>query len=855
MPRTPPYPPYPPFPPFAPFPPVAPFPPYPPYPANPCAPCATPGPPTDGGAPEVPSGPAPSPEDAIPTPPKPPEKEPDPDPDKPVPDVPGGRDPHGGNGAPPPPPDPGDGSAEKPIIPDRISVRRPDDLLLFDASFTGYFLRKDPTRLERSSADAFIVFEFPPQSFGEEAFLEVAGQSFEKKPSLDEQTEVSNDPHYPKKNVADTSDETPAHALPLSRVRMARPSRIAVTMPAELTTIGYDLASLLAALRDWPMRLDANAVSDRLFDLATLVQTTHAAGLDNLSISAEAMPTHAELSVFATALHGTSAADSSTEAALVTDLAGLRLKQTPKEPASTVTALELPYRVVTSPLAPARWRHAIAPVTRRAHTELWHTRLGDNTSEAGADAATRIRALWSPDYRPKDKQNELIDILNAPPPLAVPPKPNPNLIRMSLDPLDRSMLVTAMSGFDESLKGGADYHPLSSEAKRLHLSALGALLDAEGTWPKTPEHIDLQQWRHVATLGRDQYVRVLYAGYLWPFGHAASLIKVTERKFESLDGKRTQRVALLRQRFFIAVREPVRTYSGANHKFQGRNFPFTRIELLTRVTPDLSEPGVGDSAPQPGVPGLVARMLFWPMVPAGAKLADVAFEIAATDIAGLSTSFSMPLLFVGKLAEAKKTDVCNSYNATLAVPRRRAAIGGAIVTYAPPDPADKGDPKLPTQTITFAAAELPDAIDPSVYPEIECRRSRHQADPEAARPTRFHHRGCLSRVLQVARLRRFAEQGAGLSQADESEGPALRRLADGSEKRLAGRAGDAEDESARPVEDPRAGVRRRLPPLRRSSKPAWIRSKAEHSIPRAFSRTRRCSAASSCRRSCRAPTT
>ncbi len=57
----------------------------------------------------------------------------------------------------------------------------------------------------------------------------------------------------------------------------------------------------------------------------------------------------------------------------------------------------------------------------------------------------------------------------------------------------------------------------------------------------------------------------------------------------------------------------------------------------------------------------------------------------------------MPLLFVGKLAEAKSEDVCKSYNATPALPRRRAAMGGAIVTYAPSDPADKGDPKLPTQ--------------------------------------------------------------------------------------------------------------------------------------------------------------
>ena len=752
MPRTPPYPPYPPFPPFAPYPPVAPFPPYPPYPACPCAPCETPGPSTESDA--VHDGvPEPAPPDGRTTPP--PESPP---PDEPI--VPPGTPPPGsidpghpdGEVKPIPAPVPGDGIPEKPIIPGRISVRRPNDLLLFDATFSGYFLKKDPTRLERSSADAFIVFEFPPQSFGEEAFLETAAQTFSKPPiPLDEQTEVSKDPHYPKKNVEDNKPDDPAKALPVSRIRMARPSRIAVTMPGELTTLGYDLASLLAALRDWPMRLDANAVSDRLFDLATLVQTTHAAGLDNLAISAEAMPTHAELSVFAASLHGRSAAASTTDVALVTDLAGLRLKQGPREPAPTVTALELPYRVVTSPLAPARWRHAIAPVTRHAHTELWHTRLGDNTSEAGADAATRIRALWSPDYRPKDKQNELIEILNAPPPLADPPKPNPNLIRMSLDPLDRSMLVTAMAGFDESLKGGADYHPLSSEAKRLHLSALGALLDAEGSWPKTPEHIDLQQWRHVATLGRDQYVRVMYAGYLWPFGHAASLIKVTERKFESLDGKRTQRVALLRQRFFIAVREPVRTYSGANHPFKGRNFPFTRIELLTRVTPDLSVPGEGDSALPPLSFYNVSRA-------AHAFLAD-----------GSRGPPSLPMS-LSKLRRPTSPDCprrsrcrccssassprrrqsmyATSYNATPAVPRRRAAIGRAIVTYAPPDPADKGDPKLPTNTITFAAGRC--RLDRSGgVSGNPVRRSRHQADPEAARTTRFHHRGCLSRFLQA----------------------------------------------------------------------------------------------------------
>ena len=723
MPRRPPYPPFPPFPPY---PPVAPFPPYPPYPASPCPPCATQGETTVGGPPDV-----------TPEPTREPERRDG-----------RGDGSGGGNGGQsssssassisssstgttqPPAPEPGTG--ETPLVPGPVTVRRPDDLLLLDARFGGFILKLDPPRLERAAADAYIVFEFPPQSFGEEAFLETDNQTktFTLPPLPGEETEVSTDPHYPKQNVPGKRED-PQKELPMSRIRMARPSRVAVTMPAGIMSIGYDVASLLAALRDWPMRLDSNAVSDRLHDLVALVQTLPATAVESMLLSPELTPALAELRLPAPASSpgGTSPV---AEVSFVASIAELhKLKQGPREPASSVTALELPYRVVTSPLAPARWRHAIAPVTHGTHTELWHTRLGDNASATGADAATRIRALWSPDYRPKARQDEIIAILNAPPPLTDPPKPNPDLIRMSLDPLDRSMLVTAMAGFDETLPGGAAYHPVSSEARRLHLSALGALLDAEGTWPKTPEHIDLSQWRHIATLGRDHYVRVMYAGYLWPFGHAASLIKVTERKFESLDEKRSRRVALLRQRFFIVVREPVRTYSGASHAFAGRNFPFTRIELLTRVTPDLSVPGEGESALQPYTNpanpaenvsnlygGLSLRMLFWPMVAASpTKLVDVPFEIVATDIAGLTTRFSMPLLFVGKLAEAKSPDVSKSYSGAPAA-RRRTSIGGAIVTYAPSDPADKGDPKLPTQTITFRAAALTKGL-PRVYPEID----------------------------------------------------------------------------------------------------------------------------------------
>jgi hypothetical protein len=606
-----------------------------------------------------------------------------------------------------------------------VSVRRPDDLVVFDVVFGGLVFKSNPPRLERAATDAYIVIEFPPQSFGEESYLEVANQKFEPPTVPGEQTEVSSDPDYPKKNVVGADDQNPK-SLPAARVRMSGPSRVAVSMPSSASTIGYDLKSILAALRDWPMRLDGNARPDPpLIRLEALIEVAEGLTLGDV-IAAAGQPVTQTTSP---AVIGARAALAAEAAALASPhLVGadvvipdpsIPYVMGPHEPAPTVTALELPYRLVTSPIESGRWLHAAAPVAHRGRTELWHTRLTTSASTTGPDHPSRIRALWSPDYRPQSQLDELIDSINT---------PGPGLIRMSLDPVDRAMLVTLMSGFDATGDGGGIYKPLSSEAKRLHLSALGALIDTEGTWTVTPQDIDLEQWRHLATLGRDHYVRVMYKGYLCPFGHAASLIKVTERKFESLDGKLAQRVALLRQRFFIVVREPVRSYSGTNHVHHGYDFPFTRVEILTRVTPDLSEPGVGKSALESATPalytGILKRMLFWPMVPAGgAPVADVPFEIATTDLAGNRVTFSMPLLFVGKVADANKsTELKVAYNASPADPKRRTSLGGAVVTYAPSSPTDKGDPKLPTTTITFRAGDYittTKPIKPNFYPEVE----------------------------------------------------------------------------------------------------------------------------------------
>src|SRR5262249_51868216 len=170
--------------------------------------------------------------------------------------------------------------------------------------------------------------------------------------------------------------------------------------------------------------------------------------------------------------------------------------------------------------------------------------------------------------------------------LGPPPKP----FRTSLDPLDRQKLVKLMAGYNETANRHP-YTPRASQARRLHLSALGGLLDAEGSWDPQPDSLGLAQWLHLATLGRDHYVRVVYVGFFYHFGHAAALVKETERMFESLDGDPKRRVAVLRQRFNVVLRQRTRDYSGTHHVYRGRNFPFTRVAILTTVTPDLLEPG------------------------------------------------------------------------------------------------------------------------------------------------------------------------------------------------------------------------------------------------------------------------
>jgi hypothetical protein len=669
----------------------------------------------------------------------------------------------------------------------RIPYLRPDDLLVCDFIFENLrletsgegapkLLRKEP------AATATLIVEFPPQSFGEEAFLDATGPEVPSNPTGQDKFKETTGAVDPK-NVA--SPGQPLPAMPSARIRMAGHSRLAFAMPADEAELPFTIEALLDACRRWPMRLDINAVPDpprfRLKEfgvhdrwLASVVasggwaqatqdlvdglggaqaiqhsiagaarriatkaiESVNAGASDVAGALRHAMDEELDvlgerfaplrdagrrrIAAAALALTTTHAVAAHRVGASIIDkihdFPFLPIVFGPHKPAGNVTALELPYRLILSPVPESRWHHRTAPVERNGRTELWHTRLTGSVADVGPDTATAIRALWSPDYQLEN----IVGIVNDLKPF-----------RMSLDPLDREMLVKLMSGFDELDSHGHTFRPHTARSRRLALSSLGALLDAEGNWePPAPKGVGLEEWRHIATLGRDHYVRVVYRGFLKDLRHAASLVKVTERKFESIPGTKN-RVAVLRQRFFIIVREPRKHYSGAGHQFSGRNFPFTDVEILTRVTPSLRAPDLpecrltdpGNIIYNPGT-GVPHRACFWPMI---SPTNNFMFQIAATDVCGARVTFAMPLLFVGSEANEKPqviAEIIKQNNLTPANPRRRASVGNATVCYAPIKPGAEGDPRLPTEELVFRAASVSGVStdEAQFYPEIERAR-------------------------------------------------------------------------------------------------------------------------------------
>ena len=345
-----------------------------------------------------------------------------------------------------------------------------------------------------------------------------------------------------------------------------------------------------------------------------------------------------------------------------------RLGPAPALPTHLQTAIEMPWRLILAPHAGEQWRHAHEPVTSALtqRTELWHSRLvGPSTNGAAieppqADAKRTIRAVWALTGEGSDKTKPMVGTFPATADLPSPGNKKP--FRATLEDSDRIQIAHLSSNFSQ--KG---YAPQPLDTNLLMLSSLGGWLDARGAWE--PPGLSVEEWVHRASMGRDHYVRVVYKGFLFPFGHRVALVKVSERKFHNGRAGTTARsdnAAYLRQRMFIVVREHEHQYVDPqlvgldNASFQ-RQFPFNNIRIITSVTPDLDPPESYESKID-GQP----QGMFWPCV--GNQ--PFKFRCVGTDIDGRRVQFDLPMIFMDN---------------TMASPRHRPKLQpkGALVPDYP----------------------------------------------------------------------------------------------------------------------------------------------------------------------------
>jgi hypothetical protein len=565
-----------------------------------------------------------------------------------------------------------------------FTLLRPDDLLALDVRGTNLRVdTTDPTnpKLVRvvASQPAQLVFTFAPQSISEQAYFEtaaVAPPPFNPPPS--------NPPLAPPPPLPGGSD---AQAPPGStQARMSGPSRLVFRLPSDVHEIPYTTAGLL----DWSQLIPVLPPAASVPDGAT-------------SISGQAPPAIAE-------------------------------------PGADETALELPYRLSivpnVSPHARPAWTHAIEPVEHAGRAELWHTRLASQSTqpnaagpqEASADHTLPVRVVWSPDF-----------VGDGPLPSH---STDETPFRAVMSARDRDQIVILSAGFSGYTLTAPDgtaetYVPEAIEAERLFLSSLGGWLTSTGAWnypvsyryvpsvilhrpekleadeqdlvdptpiigrkpvnfPTAVAALDLIEWDHVATQGRDHYVRIVYEGFLYPFGHRASLVKVTERKVEAPQGTEgnpdESPVAYLRQRMYIIVREHTKDYSGSPFQYFGREMPFQdQVTIKTKVTPEIDPPTwIGDSSFRVDVGGTTFP-----------------FALVGRDAGGADVNFLAPLIFVS-LAETQLGVVKSTYAGDNTL--RRCVVKGRDIAYADPT---AGDTTMKTSSLYFNA-EITNAAPP--YP-------------------------------------------------------------------------------------------------------------------------------------------
>ena len=320
---------------------------------------------------------------------------------------------------------------------------------------------------------------------------------------------------------------------------------------------------------------------------------------------------------------------------------------TVKKPDDFDTALEIPTGLILSPAQDAIW---ITPKKLPPRldgspdgtvpTPVWQARLLERKK------VPSLRAIWSENFelfardtflkKPLDPTDlEKLERWEA---------PDKKRYRTAMSPQDRAELValTSMYGLpviaskdkevssqiEPPSEGGkkyisdaaedpkspyAIYMPVPLRARRLALGATGAMLDLDTTFPLVTsaraqgqtdgyfKSFSLQRWRSLISDGSDVITVVVRRGYLFPLGHKASLVKVTEPRLRPIDPAHPSLGYSVEQatRIYIEVTRASHQYPAVAQSHEARDFQPREITLLTLRTPDLVDPADDKPLPDP----------------------------------------------------------------------------------------------------------------------------------------------------------------------------------------------------------------------------------------------------------------
>ena len=325
------------------------------------------------------------------------------------------------------------------------------------------------------------------------------------------------------------------------------------------------------------------------------------------------------------------------------------------EPNALHTQIEMPVRIILSTTEEAGWSHPAVlddtpPGNRHA---LWHSRLGNlvpgvpepavhlfsddgksfyKRTSAGSEGPFNVGSRSGPTVRVIDAVDYGVSNLMP----VIRQQTQGQVVQeypMTQD--RRKELVDSMCWRGEG--PSADTNPFLVE--NLMLTPLGGYLKGEWNWRQpsgwpNPTKPELIAWRHVSTLGRDQYMKLVIRGYVFPTGHKATLTIISERKFNTTaEGKI---VAYVRSRRFVTIRDPLVTVSGAEQQALG----FQSITMLTHETPIL-DPFAGPYSQWGNGVQLMDKVV---LLYSGGQ--PVMFQMKGVDMENRTIPWAQPMLFV-----------------------------------------------------------------------------------------------------------------------------------------------------------------------------------------------------------------